>query len=73
MAELTQGKVKRQAKLLELLTRRQNQIFKVEQKKEIVPTIINNEVYLQDDNLYCVCRKKFLEGQPMICTNKFNR
>ena len=44
---------------------------KLEQKKEIYTEYVGEEVFVvHDENLYCVCRGKFKDGEPMIQCDK---
>ncbi|CAD8136647.1 unnamed protein product [Paramecium octaurelia] len=59
---------KKQAKLIDMLMLKKfKKSKKVDQKKEIIIELVGDEYYQRDDNLYCVCRGKFKDGDPMIC------
>ncbi|CAD8046423.1 unnamed protein product [Paramecium sonneborni] len=59
---------KKQAKLIDILMlKKYKKNNKAEQKKEIIIEQVGDEYFQRDDNLYCVCRGKFKDGDPMIC------
>ncbi|CAD8127054.1 unnamed protein product [Paramecium sonneborni] len=59
---------KKQAKLIDILMlKKYKKTNKAEQKKEIFIEQVGDEYFQRDDNLYCVCRGKFKDGDPMIC------
>ncbi|CAD8140475.1 unnamed protein product [Paramecium octaurelia] len=59
---------KKQAKLIDMLMLKKfKKSKKSDQKKEIFIEQVGDEYYQRDDNLYCVCRGKFKDGDPMIC------
>ncbi|CAD8138294.1 unnamed protein product [Paramecium pentaurelia] len=59
---------KKQAKLIDIIMLKKfKKSKKADQKKEIIIEQVGDEYYQRDDNLYCVCRGKFKDGDPMIC------
>ncbi|CAD8046743.1 unnamed protein product [Paramecium sonneborni] len=59
---------KKQAKLIDMLMLKQfKKNKKADYKKEIIIEQVGDQYFQRDDNLYCVCKGKFKDGNPMIC------